>query len=166
MADSEPDIQEDIFAGHADEFAAAARQLFRARAANDARAFELTLFHFKDRLAKVLGRHLSKSDPAWDNSLHPLDRDNNRWFDGFYAEPEFPARGRLRMCGEVYWLIGQGFGHYDPLEFELELCPETGEFRRYRFRFGDSRPLAEKIKSPHPGVPVAEWAYEFEKRRN
>ncbi len=157
-----PEVKEDIFAEHADWLAAEARQLFRAHRARDTKAVEVALFYFIDYMTKILYRHLSTHDSAWDNSLRPLDFPSHRWFDGLNAEPDFPAPGRLRLRGEVYWLIGQEQGHYDPLDFEIELCPMTGAFRRYVFRFGDSRPRAAKVRvSATPGIPVGAWAYEF-----
>jgi hypothetical protein len=167
MAEGPPrsESNEDIFAEHAEWLAAEARQLFRAHRAHDTKAIEVALFYFLDYVQKVLSRHLSEHDSAWDNSLRPLDFSGHRWFDGFTTEPQFTAPGCLRLCGEVYWLIGQDQGHYDPLDFEIELCPKTGEFRRYVFRFGDSGPRAAKVRhSASPGIPLGAWAYKFERR--
>jgi hypothetical protein len=161
---SPSDVAEDIFAEHAEWLAAKARQLFRANRARDAKAIEVALFYFFDYLSKVLLRHLSKHDPAWD-SLRPGDFASHRWFDGISAKPEYPAPGCLRLRGTICWVTGQRQWHYDPLDFQIELCPKTGAFKRYVFRFGDSRPLSAKVEGcATPGVPVGEWAYEFEKQ--
>jgi hypothetical protein len=167
MAEGQPRSEgnEDIFAEHGEWLAAEARQLFRAHRAQDTKAIEVALFYFLDNVQKVLRRHLSIYDSVWDNSSRPLDFSCHRWFDGFTTEPEFPAPGCLRLRGEVYWLIGQEQGHYDPLDFEIDLCPKTGEFQRYVFRFGDSRPRAAKVRPrASPGIPMGAWAYEFERR--
>jgi len=162
---AQPDFESDIFAEHAEWLAAEVRQLFRANQARDAKATEVALFYFFDTVSKVLNRHLSKHDRAWDNSLRPLDGASHRWFDGISAEPEYPAQGCLRLRGTICWVIGQERWLHDPLDFQIEVCPKTGVFKRYVFRFGDSRPLSTKIKGCEtPGDPVGGWVYEFEKR--
>jgi len=148
--------KQDIFAEHAEWLAALVRQFFRAERDRDAIAIEAARIHLDDYVRKVLRRHLSWSDPAWDSA-------SQRWFDGFGAQPETPAPGRLRMCDDVFW-YGKERGHFDPFEFEIELCEKTGAFQRYVFRFGDSRPLSTKYDDrTSPGVPVGGWAYEFQK---
>jgi hypothetical protein len=167
MTREEPplDIAQDIFAEHAEWLAAEVRQLFRASRARDAKAIEVALFYLFDYVSKVLRRHLSEQEGAWDSSLQPLDFASHRWFDGISADPEYPAPGCLRLQGTICWVVGQEQWHYDPLDFQIELCPNTGSFKRYSFRFGDSRPLSAKIKGCEtPGVPMGAWAYEFEKR--
>lgn len=161
----QPDVEHDVFAGHAEWMAAEVRQLFRANQARDTRATEVALFYLFHYVSKVLRRHLSQHDRAWDSSLRPLDFASHRWFDGISAEPEYPAPGCLRLRGTICWVIGQEQWHYDPLDFQIELCPKTGVFQKYVFRFGDSRPLSAKLKGcATPGFPVGGWAYEFEKR--
>lgn len=158
-----PDAAQDIFAEHAEWLAAVVRQLFRANRARDHKAIEVALVCLFDSVSKVLRRHLSKHDSAWDSSLQPLNFESHRWFDGISADPAYPAPSCLRLRGTICW-VGQEQWHYDPLDFQMELCPNTGSFRRYVFRFGDSRPLSAKVKGCEtPGVPVGAWAYEFEK---
>jgi hypothetical protein len=141
-----PEVNEDIFLTHEEWLAAEVRQFFRAHRAGDGKAVELARFYLEDYLTKkTLLRHLSKCDPAWDRSLRPLDFSSHRWFDGWGAEAEFLGPGHLRLCGEVTWKVGQDHMYYDPLEFEIELCPGTGAFRRYVIRFGDSRARAAKV---------------------
>jgi hypothetical protein len=167
MVEAQPQAEgeQDNFAEHAEWLAAEVRQLFRANRARDAKATEVTLVYFFDYVSKVLSRHLSKHDRVWDSSFRPLDFASHRWFDGISAEPEYPAPGCLRLRGTICWVLGQQQWHYDPLDFQMELCPKTGVFRRYIYRFGDSRPLAAKVKGCEtPGVPVGGWVYEFEKR--
>lgn len=162
---SRPDVKEDIFAEHAQWLAAETRQFFRAHRARDTKAVEVALSYFIDYMTKVLHRHLSKCDPAWDSSIRPLDFSSHRWFDGLSADPEITETGRLRLRGEICWMIGQEQRHFDPLDFEIELCPMTGAFRKYLFRFGDSRPRAAKVRgSASQGIPMGAWAYEFEKQ--
>jgi hypothetical protein len=159
MAEDQPqlEVEEDPFAEDDEWLAAEVRQLFRAHRARDAKAVEVALFYFKHYLTLILKRHLKKRDPLWGNS---------RWFDGFDAEPEYPSPGRLRLRGEVCWVSGQEHWYYDPFDFEMELCPRTGQFRGCVFRFGDSRPLPEKVMgSAVSGTPVGGWAYEIERRR-
>jgi hypothetical protein len=150
----------DPFAEDYDQIAAYARQMIRARRANDPKALELEYLHFDHYLChSLLWRHMRQQDKSiWDNG--------RRWFDGLSAEPDFPSPGRLRLRGEIAWVVGQEKWYYDPLDFELELCPTTGAFRGYIIRFGDHRPLAEKTHgSAKLGVPVGPWAFVFEKRR-
>lgn len=160
-----PEDQEDPFAESDEWLAAEVRQLFRAHRAHDVKAVEVAVFYFKGYLTKILQRHLSKRDPAWDNSSWLGDNSSYRWFDGLSGEPEFPAPGRLRLRGEVWWVIGQQHWYNDMLDFEIELCPKTGAFRRYVIRFGDHRPLEGKSPaSTLSAVPVGGWAYVFERR--
>src|SRR5262249_28486721 len=106
----------------------------------------------------TLRRHLQMLDPVWDGS--------RRWFDGLYAEPEYPSPGRLWLRGEVCWVIGQEHWYYDPFDFEMELCPRTGAFRGCVFLFGDHRPLEAKVRgSAVSAVPVGGWVYKIERRR-
>jgi hypothetical protein len=149
----------DPFAEDYDEIAAYARQMMRAHRAKDPKALALEYLHFDHYLChSLLWRHMKRQDRAWDNG--------GRWFDGLSADREFPSPGRLRLRGEIAWVVGQERWYYDPLEFELDLCPATGAFRKYMIRFGDHRPLAEKTHgSAESGVPVGPWAYVFERRQ-
>jgi hypothetical protein len=151
------EVEEDPFAEDDEWLAAQVRQLFRAHRAGDAKAVEVALFYFKHYLTLTLRRHLKKRDPVWDGS--------RRWFDGLDAEPEYSSPGWLRLRGEVCWVRGQEHWYYDPFDFEMELCPRTGAFRGYVFRFGDHRPLAAKVRgSVASAVPVGGWVYEIERR--
>jgi hypothetical protein len=89
---------EDRFAEPDEWLAAEARQLFRAHRAADAKAVEVALFYLKDFLTKTVGQHLRDRYPDWCAE---------RWFDGLDADPEYPAPGRLRLRGEVAWVVGQ-----------------------------------------------------------
>jgi hypothetical protein len=159
MAEDAPpqEAEEDPFAESDEWLAAEVRQLFRARRANDAKAVEVALFYFEHYLTLTVRRLLRLRDPVWDGS---------RWFDGLNAEPEYPSPGRLRLRGEVCWVSGQEHWYYDPFDFEMELCPQTGAFRGYVVRFGDHRPLSAKVSgSAASGVPVGGWAFTIERRR-
>jgi hypothetical protein len=150
--------EDGLFSAEDDEWIAAhVRQMIRAYRAKDAKAVDLAYLHFEHYLTKsILRRHLKRQDPLWDGT--------RRWFDGLEAEPEFPSLNRLRLRGEVTWVIGQEQWYYDPLEFELELCLTTGAFRGYVLRFGDHRPLIEKtLGSANGGMPVGRWAFTFER---
>ena len=152
------EAEEDPFAESDEWLAAEVRQLFRAHRAGDAKAVEVALFYFEHYLTLTLRRHLRLRDAVWDGS--------RRWFDGLHAEPEYPSPGRLRLRGEVCWVCGQKHWYSDPFDFEMELCPRTGAFRGYVFRFGDFRPLETKVSgSAVSAVPVGGWAYEIERRR-
>ena len=150
---------DDPFAEDYDEMAAYARQMIRAHRANDSAALTLEYLHFDHYLChSFLWRHMKRQDRAWDSS--------GRWFDGVSARPEFPSPARLRLRGEIAWVVGQEKWYYDPFDLELELCPTTGAFRSYTIRFGDHRPLAEKTSdTAKQGVPVGPWAFVFEQRR-
>lgn len=147
---------DDMLAEYDQRIAAEVRQLLRARRAGDAKALEVGWGQFGWSLCHQLRRVLGASDPAWAAG---------RWFDGYGAEPEYPAPGRVRLCGQIVWVVEQERWYYDPFEFDIELCPRTGALRRYVFRFGDHRPLAAKVHgSAVSGVPVGGWAYEIERR--
>jgi hypothetical protein len=150
---------DDPFAEDYGRIAAYARQMMRAHRANDSEALELEYLHFDHYLCNsLLWRHMKRQDKIWDNG--------ERWFDGLSARPEFPSPGRLRLRGEIAWVVGQEKWYYDPLDFELELCPTAGAFRGYIIRFGDHRPLAQKtLGSAKRGVPAGPWAFVFEQRR-
>ena len=145
-----------------DWIAALARQLFRARRAGDAEGVEVTLTYLEYHLQKVLDRHMRVQCKDWPK--YPLP--GYRWFDGIdRVAPEYHAPHSVRLRSTIAWVVGQEAWYYDPFEFELELCPRTGAFHRYVFRFGDHRPLEAKncreaTDSPHGG-----WAYEFHARR-
>jgi hypothetical protein len=159
-----PAFEDDIFGFHALQLAAHVRLLLFARETGDKHATELILLYLTGYMQKVLLRHLSMCDTDWNNATRHLYQEY-RWFDGLEADPEFPAPGLLSFRGDAYWLIGQEHPHFDPIDFEIELSPVTGDFRRYSICFGDSRPLASKSSpSDYPNVPVREWAYRFEKR--
>ena len=149
---------EDPFARDYGRIAAYARQMIRAHSANDSEALELEYWHFDHYLCRsFLWRLMKRQDKLWDNG--------ERWFDGLSAKPEFPSPGRLRLRGEIAWVVAQKIWYYDPLDLELELCPTTGPLRGYIIRFGDHRPLVEKTNDiAKPGVPVGPWAYVFEQR--
>lgn len=149
------EAEEDPFAESDEWLAAEVRQLFRAHRAGDAKAVVVASFYFKHYLMLTLKRHLKKLDPVWDG----------RWFDGLDAEPEYSSPGRLRLRGEACWVSGQEHWYHDPCDFEIALCPRTGAFRRYLFRFGDHRPLSAKVRgSALPVVPVGGWVYEIARR--
>jgi hypothetical protein len=137
--------------------AALARQVFRARGAGDTVAVEVTRFYLEGYLVKVLQRHLRYRDPLWDGRLH--NDSAYRWLDNLNVDAEMPSPGRLELRGQIAWAIDQSH-HYDPFAFDLRLCPETGAFRGYVFRFGDHRPLSSKnnLNEPPPS-PVGEWQY-------
>jgi hypothetical protein len=152
------DSEEDTFAWSDECIAALARQMMRAHRAGDSKALELEYGHVEHLLTNsILWRHLKRQDAAWSSG---------RWFDGISAKPEFPSPSRLRLRGEVAWVIGQERWYYDPLDFELELCAVTGTLRGYVLRFGDHRPLAQKlVESAKEGIPCGAWAFVFERRR-
>ncbi|MBN9519802.1 hypothetical protein J0H58_14975 [bacterium] len=139
MADDETDPPplEDPFADSDEWIAAEGRQLFRALVGYDPKAVEVALFYLTDFLAKTLGRHL-RAAGRWDIP--------GLWFDGLDApdvDADPPARLRIRA-----WLVCVARDNRDwwrePFEFDLRLCPRTGQFRGYRFRAGDHRPRADK----------------------
>jgi hypothetical protein len=155
---SHPEVVGDSFDDSDEWLAAEVRQLFRAYRAHDTKAIKVALFYLEHFLTLTLRQHLRLQDPMWDGS--------RRWFDGLKAEPEYPSRGRLRLRGEVCWISGQECWYFDPFDFEMELCPRTGAFRRYVIRFGDHRRLAAKARgSALSGLPVGSWAHEIERRR-
>lgn len=148
--------QDDPFAESDEWLAAEVRQLIRAQQANDAKAVEVAMFYLDHYLTLTVRRQLQRRDPEWDGG--------RRWFDGLEAEPEYPAAGRVRLRGEVCWVSGQEHWYYEPFDFAMELCPETGAFRRYEVRFADHRPLSSKTHgSARAGVPVGDWAYIIER---
>lgn len=159
MADEAIAEADDLFADSDEWIAAQVRQLFRALHAEDTKAVEVCLFYLRDFLVKILGAHLKK-DPRWDSS--------GRWLEGLgVATPDVQPPHRLRLRDELTWVTRDQHQWYEePFEFELELCPRTGAFRRYTFRFGDHRPLAEKglASCPADRWPAEdEWAFVFQR---
>jgi hypothetical protein len=159
--DNATDI-DDVFVSFAEEIAAQARQLLRAIQAEDPKAVEVTLHYFRSFLMQVLARHL-RDAPRWDAS--------GRWLDGLGdSTPEFPAIGRLKLRDELIWATRDQIHWYqEPFEFELQLSPETGEFRWYTFRFADNRLLAEKVFSSKSSalehLGDSGWAFVFHQER-
>ncbi len=157
LTDGPPSDDDDV--ADSDEWLAAeVRQLFRARLAGDAKAVRVALFYFDNYLTKIIRRQLRDRDPAW------CER---QWsFDGLYAEAEFPGPGLLRFRGEACWMEQPMEFYFDPVDFEMELCPRTGEFQRYVFRFGDHRPLSAKVRGhSDPLDPVGGWKFVVERCR-
>lgn len=137
-----PDIteaDEDPFADSDEWIAAEARQLFRALSAYDSKAVEVCLFYLSDYLAKILHQHLRRR-PRW--QIQGL------WFDGLDALEMVPQPpDPLRLTAWLTCVAGAGDNEdwwREPFEFELRLCPRSGQFRGYRFRVGDPRPRVEK----------------------
>ena len=155
MENSSNTRDDDPFADFEEWIAALARQLFRARRAEDEKAIEVSLFYLEHYLTLVLRRHLRGIASLWDGS--------KRWLDGLSEQKvEHPMPGRLRIQAVVTWVVGQELWYDDPFEFELELCPRTGAFCRYVFRFGDHLPLSAKALGRAVRVPPTDgWAFEF-----
>jgi hypothetical protein len=142
-----------------DWLAAELRQIFRAYDAKDSKAIKVAMFYFDHYLTITVRRGLYRKYPIWNGGW--------RCFDGIVAKPEFPTRAAIRLRGEVCILNGDMTFYYEPLDFEMELFPETGEFHRYVFRFGDHRPLEEKGSGKSdPSNPVGGWAYVIDRTRN
>jgi hypothetical protein len=154
----------DHFLDFEEEIAAHARQFFRATRAKDSKAVEVCLFYFRGFLRNVLGAHLKK-DPHWGS--------NEWWLDGLgESPPETTRRGSLKLRDLMTVVSRDQHEWYDePFEFELELCPVSGAFRQYTFRFADHRPLAEKqILAPSAKVSVVGpgdngWVFVFRRQR-
>jgi hypothetical protein len=146
---------EKSFAEMDDRIAAEVRQLFRALHAEDTKAVEVCLYYFRYTVILVLGAHL-KRDPRWES--------DKWWLEGFgAAAPDVQPPTRLRIRDELTRVTRDNeVWINEPFEFELELWPQTGEFRRCTFRFGDHRPLSEKGSgtSALDAWPAAgEWAF-------
>lgn len=165
MNDVLADKHESSFPDFENQIAAHARQLFRAICAFDTKAVEVVLFYFRGFLVKVLSHHL-RNELRWNAS--------ERWLDGLgAATPEIMFPDRMRLRDKVVWATrDQQHWYEEPFEFELELCPLTGMFRQYTFRFGDSRLLAEKellpqlMNSQVDGPDDNEWTFVFHRERN
>jgi hypothetical protein len=146
---------DDPFADSDEWIAAQARQLFRARSAEDEKAVEVAMFYLEHYLTLTLRRHLRGKASSWDGM--------GRWLDGLSEKRvEYPWPGGVRIQAVVTWVVGQEHWYDDPFEFELELCPRNGAFGGYAFRFGDHLPLSAKgmgraVSVPPPGG----WAFEF-----
>lgn len=132
---------EDPFHDSDEWIAAQVRQLFRAHNAEDAKAYEVCLFYFKDHLVKTLARHL-KGDVRWDSHA--------QWLDGLGGtSPVVYPPSYLLLRDEIVWatMPGQEHWYVEPFEFEITLSPLTGVLADYTIRFGDDRPLIEKALS-------------------
>lgn len=146
MENSPANRDDDPFSEFEDWIAALAHQLFRARRMEDEKAIEVTMFYLEYYLTLVLCRHLRGITYLWDGT--------KRWVDGLSDKKvEYPMPGWLHIQTTVTWVVGQEHWHDDPFEFELELCPCTGAFRSYVFRFGDHLPLSEKAMRGTVTVP-------------
>jgi len=149
----------DWFAEDEEWIAAQARILFRARRAADGKAVEVAMFYLEHYLVLTLRRHLRETGLGWDSS--------GRWIDGLsQVQSEYLSPGRMRIRAEATW-VDQEKWYDDPFEFELELCPRTGAFRMYVFRFGDYRPLTAKGMGREVVIPPKDgWAFEFQRVRS
>ena len=68
------------------------------------------------------------------------------------------------MQAEATWVVGQELWYDDPWEFELQLCPRTGAFVGYVFRFGDHNPLEAKEMGRTVLIPPkGGWEHEFQR---
>jgi hypothetical protein len=153
-ADKDPFMESD------EQIAAQVRQLFRARREDDRKAVEVEMFYLEGYLCLTLRRHLRDSAYSW-GSKSP------RWIDGLSAiKVEYPSPGRLRIQAEAAWVVGQELWYDDPWEFELQLCPRTGAFVGYVFRFGDHYPLEKKKMGRTVSIPPkGGWEHEFRRGR-
>lgn len=150
---------EDPFADSDEWIAAQARQLFRARRAEDGKAVEVAVFYLEHYLTLTLRRHLHGEAFQWDGT--------ERWLDGLSAtKVEYPSPGQLRIQAVLTWVIGRELWYDDPFEFELELYPFSEAFRQCVFRFGDLLPLSAKGMDRTVMIPPSGgWAFEFRRGR-
>src|SRR5260370_12878173 len=138
MHDDPKENNDDAFGEFDEWLAAQVRQYFSAVNAADSKAVEVCLFYLEGHLVKTLGRHLWK-DPRWDS--------RECWLDGLSAVTiETNRPGHLRLRAVLTWADKEQRHWYDePFAFEIELSPVSGAFENSSFRFGDHRPLAEKM---------------------
>ena len=138
-------------ANHEAYVAAQVRNLFRAIEADDATGVNESLDRIGSYLENWLFLRLLDTAQRWHAGVW--------WIDGISTRPaEVILPNRFRMHGYAYMQLTYQHeqnppppqvGKYDcalcePFEFEFELFPTTGKAARYRLRFGDDRPLAEK----------------------
>jgi len=124
------------------------RRMFRAYEANDQRATSLCHGQMRDLMENwLLNRHLL-SEPRW----------GRRTVDFMTGGAEIKPPNWYRASGgEVFlWLYENNNlrdAGKEPYEFELELCPKTGQLWRYVFRLGDP--------SRYQNSADAKWAFVF-----
>jgi hypothetical protein len=159
--------QESSLTNHEDYVAAEVRNLFRTIDACDAPGVNECLDQIGSYLENWLFIRLLDTDQRWQEGIW--------WIDGISTRPAaviLPKR--LRMRGSAYMALIQDppppqegkfdCALYEPFEFEMDLCPKTGMLERYRLRFGDDRPLAEKrLGEPIPDELPAHrrWIFTF-----
>jgi hypothetical protein len=166
MPDNHERHSNDIFLQHGEWIAAQGRQLIRAHRAKDEKAIEVSWFYLADNLQKVLLRHLNLHVTEPNSSTSESFAGLGFWFDGIACRAPEISNGRVHVRSRIAWVINNEGWHYDPFEFELELCPKSGDFVSYVFRFGDSRPRSEKTTPcDETCLPKGGWAFEFSKSR-
>ena len=164
-ADAETD-DDDIFLEHGVWIAAQGRQFIRAHHASDEKAIEVCWFYLADYLQKVLRRHLSLHVTELRGCKAESFGSLRFWFDGIAVVTPELSRDGVHIRTWIAWVIDSEGWHYDPFEFELELCPKSGAFVSYVFRFGDHRPRSEKkMPCDVTCLPKGGWAFEFAKSR-
>lgn len=144
------------------------RQLFQTIDADDATGVNECLDRIGFYLENWVFLRLLDSDQRWHAGVW--------WIDGISARPaDVILPNRLRMRGNAYMCLiheqnpPPQLGKFDcalcePYEFELELSPTTGSVARYRFRFGDDRPVAEKQLDEPVGDAQRNWIFTFYRR--
>ncbi len=147
----------DCWAQPEKHLAAEVRRLFRSIEAGDIRARDVCHSHFLEFLGYLLERHL-RTDSRW----------GRRWIDDVGGVTEVKLPTWYCVSGDAYWLTDydggpEGCGK-EPVEFEIDLCPESGAFWRYAYRFGNSRHFESSANSSQgdqsdEGEP---WAFIFQ----
>lgn len=153
-------FEEISLAEHERRVATQARQLFRAVDADDTKAIAASIFQFKCTLESTLPLYLNQ-DPRWQPGAYFLDA-----LGRMPIEVRPPTWLRVRDTMSVMAESREGKAPvpkydclldrpYEPFEFEMELCAETGAMNSCSYRFGDKRrftdPAIDADGVPHSG---------------
>lgn len=129
--------------------AVSTRNLIRAQIAADADGLAVSMQKLQHFLMAAVAYQL-RSVQAWART----EKGPDRWIR-YIEERHIDTKptGIVSMRGSLVWHDHTG-EYAEPFECVVELDRQSGEFRRYRARFGDDRPLEQKrLRS---GTPIVE----------
>jgi hypothetical protein len=137
-------------AGFARDTAISTRLLMRAEKASDSEAYEICMFHLRHVLLASLRFHI-RVDPDWDRrtsgaSIELIGE----------ALPDVRIPNRLILRDEAVVSRPARESCREPVTFEIELHPQTGDMSRYTYCFGKKKQTSAATSSD-PWQFVFHW---------
>jgi hypothetical protein len=153
--ENDDDPRAATIASFARETAISARLVMRAEMAKDSEAYEICMLHLRHFLQASLSYHL-RVDPDWDwrSGKKRIKRLGE-------ALPDTRTPNRLILQDEAVVVRSELGPCREPVIFNIEVDPQTGEMSRYTYRFGKQQ-TADATASDQWQF-VFHWAPDFER---